>query len=211
MNYLSSKSRIILFVFILIPVFCLAKIDPLKGYSQIVTKKSKPNVNLVSKDTAFTKLSSVEATESNLTMEDSVVAYSGDQLLLSNYKLFKFKSKNSNPKQYSIKIYSMCDCWGFKKFIFVPQISVMDKAGKTIEKKEVESKFLYPEVDSRMSLQKTWVTESTTEQNISIVVYSDNSQLNTDVFKFVMLPVFLPINIKTSLVGDFYIKIEELK
>ncbi|MEZ9525666.1 hypothetical protein [Enterovibrio norvegicus] len=49
----------------------------------------------------------------------------------SHYKLFEFKA--SKGENFRIRIFSKCDCLGFRKFILVPELYVADANGSIIE------------------------------------------------------------------------------
>ena len=191
---------------------CSPKMTPLIGYNAINNRDDDKSIfEKIAKDS--TKVNRLININSNflasLTIYDPIITYNNSPILLSNYKLFHFHKTTS--KGYTITLTSMCDCFGFHKYMFIPNIIVFNKNGNIIKSEEISNRFDYPKMSDPLSNIKTWKIDNNVEGDISVLVYSNNSKLDSKIFRFIMIPLPISVYIKSSLIGDFYIKVEENK
>lgn len=186
---------------------CSRKIIPSEGYNQI---KNKNAVTLFeSKNSTPEKIKVNKDFKDALTLNDSVLYY--DDSIKSNYKNFVFDLKPD--KNYKIKVSSLCNCVGFKKYMFVPKIA-QGNLDNRIDTKLDSIYFNYEK--GPLTLNKIWNIKSdglTENTKLEFILFSDNTKLSENVYRFIAtsfggIPV-MPINIKSTLIGDFVIKIEE--
>ncbi|SDS26742.1 hypothetical protein SAMN04487764_2724 [Gillisia sp. Hel1_33_143] len=189
---------------ILIFTSCSRKINPNEGYEQI---KSKNSVDLFEANNSIAKEIKVNADfKDKLSLDDSILYYNDS--IKSNYKNFTFDLKAD--KKYKIKVSSLCNCAGLKKYIFIPKIATGNVNSRI--NLELDSTYFNYE-KGPLTLNKVWslksngLTENTT---MEFLLFSDNEKLSENVFKFIVTSFgAIPVNIKSTLVGNFIIEIEE--
>lgn len=196
----------------IVTISCSKKVIPLEGYKALLNKKFAERIEDIDlQRTTDLKMNSPR--DSELKLEDSVFKY--DETLLSNYEVFKFKALPS--KKYRIIIYSYCDCLGFKKYLFDPEIKVINQSGEPVNIK-LESRYFNPK-SSPLAYDKSWVTEQQLEGDYYVILYANTSKLQQAIYSSVvtaytgmLAPVFaipVPVNIKSTLVGNFRIQIQD--
>lgn len=177
---------------------------PNDGYHQINQKKA---VTLVESNKSIaTLLTANENYKNELTLNDSVFKYNDS--LKSNYQKFNFKVRPN--KKYRIKISSLCDCGGFKKYMFIPQI-ITDNLKNRIITESDSTYFNYEH--GPLTLNKVWHIKDDVikeKAEFEFLLVSDNSRLSEKIYKFIINPMgIVPVNVKSTLTGKFVIKIEE--
>ena len=189
---------------IIIFTSCAKKIIPSEGYTQI-NKNQAVSIFETNKSIANT-LTINEDYKNELTLKDSVIKYNDS--LKSNYQKFNFKVKSG--KNYKIKVSSLCDCSGFKKFIFIPQIVTGNLNNSLIA--ESDSTYVNYE-KGPLTFNRVWhlkndkLNENT---EFEFLLLSDNTRLSENIYRFIINPIgFIPINVRSTLTGKFIIKIEE--
>ena len=210
---MNVKSLFNFLLVILILASCSKKIIPNEGYILIKGKKS---ANILDIDRSNAKqLIPNNNFKDKLILSDSVLIYNDS--IKSNYKKFYLELKPK--KKYKIKVSSLCNCAGFKKYMFIPDISSVNKNDKFITKLD-STYFNYEK--GPLTLNRVWnvqfgnITENT---KFEFLLFSDNTNLSEKVYKFftntagvvnnVFIPIAVPINIKSTLVGKFVVKVEE--
>lgn len=202
----------LLSVLVLLMFSCASKVVPIAGY-EIIKKTANP----ISINNTWTKTNVTLVTakdySADLKLNDSVLVYSDS--LFSNYKTYMFNAIKS--KSYKITVSSLCDCFGFKKYMFNPEIYVMNSFGIPVELSQQPFHFGYEK--GPLTLTKQWTFNLKAGENYYFTLFSNNKRLQTDIYKFiagsvsatggVIVPVVVPINVKSSLVGNYVIKIEE--
>ena len=183
---------------------CSKKMAPQEAYAALRQKKASspfeavPTIRLdLDKDYKF-----------SLTDTDSVFLCDDSNQRYSYYKNFNIPLKSRT--KYKLSISSLCDCAGFKKYMFIPVLLVTSN----IDKKEVSKH--QPELDSfdyrfgPLSMNFTYIINSESYSNYKIIVFSANQGLGE---KVCSIPVIgLPnIDVKATVIGKFHIKIEEIK
>lgn len=190
--------------FLIIFSSCAKKIIPDEGYHQI------NNINSVSifesNMSIATALTANEDYKNELTLNDSVIKYNDS--LKSNFQKFNFKVKPG--KNYKIKVSSLCNCSGFKKFMFIPQIVTGNLNYSSI----IESDSTYVNYEKGpLTFNRVWnLKNDELKENteFEFLLLSDNTKLSENVYRFIVNPIaFVPINVKSTLTGKFIIKIEE--
>jgi hypothetical protein len=189
---------------ILIFTSCSRKIIPSEGYNQI---KSKNSVNLFEANNSIAKEIKVNTNlRDKLTLNDSVLYYNDS--IKSNYKNFAFDLKPH--KKYKIKVSTLCNCAGFKKYIFIPKIAIGNVNIRI--NLELDSTYFNYE-KGPLTLNKVWNLKSdglTENTKLEFLLFSNNEKLSENVFKYIVTSIgAIPVNIKSTLVGDFIIEIEE--
>lgn len=197
MNY---KLIIILVLFTLFG--CSKKITPLEAYKNLKENRT------VSTRIPTSPLSINENHKSELKSSDSVMTFGeNEKKIYTNYKGFNFDLESN--KKYKLTISSICDCFGFRKYIFIPLASILDHNGMTIKMEELPDSFDYQQ--GPISLNKTWIIDNVENGNYKLYIASNNMNLDQSLYKFLTYPVPLTINVKTSTGGKFNISIEEIK
>lgn len=202
---MSLKFYITLFSTALCLLSCSRKINPAAGYSQIKTQKSQPINTITGGNTQTVETN--KAINVSLSLTDSVLVY--NDTVFSNYKSFSFKTKPG--KSYTIKISSLCDCFGFKKYLFNPEIQILNDQNKKTELQPDSSFFDYKY--GPLALNKEWKISSS-EPTVSFLVFANNQNLSKDIHSLtatVYYPVVIPLSVKIqeSLAGYFVLRIEE--
>lgn len=208
--------RIVFFLFaICISILsCAKKINPIIGYNQI---KSRKAINLFEENIVESKkIDFNKDFKSKLTLNDSVLLYL--DTISSNYQKYSIVLKPN--KKYKIKVSSLCDCAGFKKYMFIPQVFPVNIGKETIKTKPDTTYFNYEK--GPLTLNKVWVIQNEnliTETEYDFFIFSDNRNLTDKIYKFIgtsvgvsnnfVMPVIVPISIKSSLIGNFYLRVEE--
>ena len=185
---------------------CSKKIVPVEGYQFISNEKNIGEIEDIDLAKSI-NLSSFRPQDLQLNLADSVIRY--NETFVSNYKIFKFKATPS--KKYRIIVYSYCDCWGLKKYLFDPNIKIIDENRELVLFRLVSYDF-NPN-NAPLFYRKEWMTEQEMTGNCYIILYSNNSKLQENIATIIAdvytgmstVPVPVPINIKSSLVGDFRI------
>ena len=181
---------------------CAKKLVPNEGYHQINSKKA---VNIFESNKSIaTALTVNEDYKNELTLNDSVLKYNDS--MKSNYQKFNFKVRPG--KNYKIKVSSLCNCAGFKKFIFIPQIIT----GNSNNSRIVESDSTYINYEKGpLTFNSVWnLKNDELKENTAFefLLLSDNTRLSESIYSFIVNPIaFVPINVKST--GKFLIKIEE--
>lgn len=196
MNY---KHIIILFMFVIFG--CARKTTPLEAYKYL-----KENRN-TSKQIPTTGLKLNENYKFELKTSDSVMTYGEKEKIYTNYKGFNFDLEAN--KKYKITISSICDCFGFRKYIFIPLASVLDKNGTITKMNEQPDTFDYRH--GPLSLNKIWIIDNVASGNYKLYLASNNNNLDQNLYKYFTTPVPMMINVKSSAGGKFNISIEEIK
>lgn len=189
---------------ILILVSCAKKIIPNEGYNKINNKRA---INLLELDKSNAKLLTPNIDyENELTLNDSIIKYNDS--LKSNYQKFIFEVRTD--KKNKIKVSSLCNCSGLKKYLFIPQIIIENSNDKNIAESD-STYFNYEK--GPLTLNRVWnIDNDILKENkkIELLLFSDNSKLSENIYKFIVNPVgFVPINVKSTLNGKYIIKIEE--
>lgn len=207
------KKIILILVTILFFNSCAKKINPFDGYQQIKNKKS---INILEEKKNAPKEILVNTDiKGKLTLNDSVLTY--HDTILSNYQIFSVEIKPS--KKYKIKVSSLCNCAGFKKYMFIPQVN----PAKYYENISIKTDSVYYNYEKGpLTLNKIWKVQSdsiTNNTKFEFLLYSDNRNLSDKIYKFtsssmvvsnnIAVPVIVPVNIKSTLIGDFYVIVEE--
>ncbi|MCF6182463.1 hypothetical protein [Lutibacter sp.] len=135
----------------------------------------------------------------------------------SNYQKFSLELKPN--KKYKIKVSSLCNCAGFKKYMFIPQISTINKNDNIFTKLD-STYFNYEK--GPLTLNRVWNIQfdnRTKNTKFEFLLFSDNTNLFEKIYKFitntagfvnnVFIPIVIPINVKSTLVGKFVVKVEE--
>ncbi len=156
-------------------------------------------------------ITNVEA-KFELTLSDPVLKY--DEFSYSNYKTFSFKA--DSLKEYTITVSSLCDCLGFNKYMFIPELIVFNENGEII-KTNLDKTYIGGEKMRPISLIKQWKVNMSSNTNYNILLYSNNDYLQKKIFytvsssptfdRDVYVPFFFGM-VKSSLIGKFYIEIE---
>ncbi len=196
-----------------ISISCSKKIVPLAGYGTIKREMRAVDVNkitFISKENISLNVDY----EFKLNLSDSILVYK--DTIYSNYKTFSFKINRG--KTYAISVFSLCDCWGFKKYMFNPEAIVSNDFGEKLDLKQTSVKFGYDK--GPLSLDKKWTLTSKTDGNIYLSVFSNNESLQKDLYNFiatgvaysgtVFIPLVIPVSVKSSLIGEFVIRVDEL-
>lgn len=207
------KKIILILVTILFFTSCTKKINPFDGYQQIKNKKS---INILEEKKIDPKEILVNTSiKGKLTLNDSVLTY--HDTILSNYQIFSVEIKPG--KKYKIKVSSLCNCAGFKKYMFIPQVN----PAKYYENITTKTDSVYYNYEKGpLTLNKVWKVQSdsvTNNTKFEFLLYSDNRNLSDKIHKFtsssmavsnsIVVPVIVPINIKSTLIGDFFVIVEE--
>jgi len=200
----NMKKNFYFILIILILVSCAKKIIPNEGYNQINSKRA---IDLLELDKSKAKLLTPNNDyENELTLNDSVLKYNDS--LKSNYQKFIFKARPD--KKYKIKVNSLCNCSGLKKYLFIPQIIIKNSSNRNITESDT-TYFNYEK--GPLSLNRVWNIENDIlkeNKEIELLLFSDNSKLSENIYKFILNPIgFVPINVKSTLNGKYIIKIEE--
>jgi hypothetical protein len=183
---------------------CAKKIIPSEGYNQINNSKA---VNIFESNKSVAKaLTANEDYKNELTLSNSVIKYNDS--LKSNYQKFNFKVKPG--KNYKIKVSSLCNCSGFKKFMFIPQIVTGNLNNSNIA--ESDSTYINYE-KGPLTFNRVWNLKSeelNENTEFEFLLFSDNTKLSENIYRFIINPIaFVPLNVKSTLTGKFVIKIEE--
>jgi hypothetical protein len=193
--------KLIIVLVLFITCGCSRKTTPIESY-----KILKENRTL-SSHIPTSPIVLNESHEFELKISDSVMTYGEKEKIYTNYKVYNFDLKSN--KKYRLTISSICDCFGFKKYIFIPLASILDQNGRTIKMEELPDSFDYR--NGPLSLNKTWIINNTADGNYKLYVASNNTNLDQSLYKFLTTPVPMTINIKSSIGGKFKISIEEIK
>lgn len=206
------KWHLLVFLICFLSISCSKKILPIAGYEKIKMNTRAVEVNKIT----FTNAENINPNNDykfNLNLNDSILVYK--DTIYSNYKTFSIKT--SKEKNYSISIYSICDCWGFKKYMFNPEVLVSNSLGEKLDLKLNLVKFGYDK--GPLSLNKKYTLTSSTDRIIYLTVFSNNETLQKDLYKFIVagaafsksvfVPIVVPVGVKSSLIGDFFIRIDE--
>ena len=210
---MNTKYSLFFLLIVLVLTACSKKIIPNEGYIRITNKESVNLININKSNT--TQLLANNSFKNKLTLNDSVLTYNDS--IKSNFQKFSIELKPE--KKYSIKVSSLCNCAGFKKYMFIPLISPINKKDTFLTKLD-STYFNYEK--GPLTLNRIWSvkTDNITENTkFDFLLYSDNSNLSEKVHKFVtntsgivnnvFIPIAIPINIKSTLVGKFVVKVEE--
>jgi hypothetical protein len=205
------KNIFIALLLIAILSSCSRKLNPAIGYQQIKLQPKAINIDELGKR----KLNAIPLgrfQKNSLNLEDSILIYKDG--IYSNYKIFSFKALPS--RTYTVKVNSQCDCGGFKKYLFNPEIRIINDHGDLIESKIDTSYFGIN--NSPMFLNKSWIVRTDEETNCNVILYSNNEALGEDVYNIVattvvytggiFIPLAIPISIKSTLIGDFVILVK---
>ena len=193
---------------------CAKKINPLEGYKAI---KNKNATNLFENNsTEKTKIEANKSYKNTLTLNYSVLYYM--DTITSNYHKYSIDLKPN--KKYKIKISSLCDCAGFKKYMFIPEVYPENTVSETITIKLDSVYFNYEK--GPLTLNKTWKINTETITKVTpfnFYLFSDNRKLGEKMHKFnatsiglasnIIIPIVAPIVIKSTLVGKFHVIVEE--
>lgn len=194
--------KVIIFLAIFIICGCSRKTNPIEAYRNLKENRT------LSTHIPTEPLSLNENHKLELKVSDSVMTYGeNEKKTYTNYKGYNFTLESN--KKYKLTISSICDCFGFKKYMFIPLASILDQNGMTIKTEELSDTFDYRY--GPLSLNKTWIIENTMNGNYKLYLASNNKNLNESIYKFFTNPVPMTINIKSTTVGKFTIRIEEIK
>ncbi|MDO6737462.1 hypothetical protein [Wenyingzhuangia sp. 2_MG-2023] len=200
------KKTLSYLIIILVISSCSRKINPTTAYSEL-------KVNEVKKDNLIlTELELNNPIKAELKIEDNVMS---NDSVLSYYHEYKYTPNKT--KNYSVEIFSLCNCFGFKKYIFNPNIKILDKNNNEIKNKIETISYDYQK--GPISFNKKWTFESVKNEPLTIIIYSENNKLGEPIHKFeayttsfaagMIIPIVAPITIKSSLVGKYYIELTE--
>lgn len=190
---------------------CSRKMSPVVGYQQIKLQPKAIKIDELAKKN-LTAIPLGRFQKNSLSLNDSILIYKDG--IYSNYKIFSFKALPH--KTYTIKVNSQCDCGGFNKYMFNPEIRIINDRGELIESKIDTSYFGIN--NSPMFLNKSWIVKPDEETNCNVILYSNNEALGEDIYNTVattvvysggiFIPLAIPISIKSTLIGDFVILVK---
>ncbi|WP_146819019.1 hypothetical protein [Flavobacterium noncentrifugens] len=184
---------------------CSPKIKPAEAYKMLQGKYIK-NDNQTS---TARQLELEKDYADELNSGDSVFVSDTKNHLYSYYKVYNIRLETD--KKYKISLSSLCDCWGFKKYLFIPAVIGFDQqenpADAKLEKENVDFGYEF----GPLSLNTSYILDSNYGGNFNFFVFSANKDLNQELYTFLTLPIPIPVKVKSTLVGKFHIKIEELK
>ena len=210
---MNTKYSLFFLLIVLVLTACSKKIIPNEGYIRITNKESVDLIKINKSNTI--QLLANNNFKNKLTLNDSVLIYNDS--IKSNFQKFSIELKPE--KKYRIKVSSLCNCAGFKKYMFIPLISPINKKDTFFTKLD-STYFNYEK--GPLTLNRIWNVKSdniTENTKFDFLLYSDNSNLSEKVYKFVtntsgivnnvFIPIAIPINIKSTLIGKFVVKVEE--
>ncbi|NJB81903.1 lipoprotein [Wenyingzhuangia aestuarii] len=200
------KKSLSYLVLIVLLSACAKKINPVTAYSELtVSAVQKEKLPIV-------ELALDKPLKAELKLEDNVMA---NDSILSYYHEYTYTPNET--KNYTVEIFSLCNCFGFKKYIFNPTIKVVDKNHQEI--KQVLETQSYDYQKGPISLNKKWRFTGVKNQPITIVVFSDNYALEKPIHQFkatstsfasgMIIPIVAPIKLKATLVGKYYIELSQ--
>lgn len=111
-----------------------------------------------------------------LQMQDSVIVIESENTWLSNYQLFAFPAKGNQA--YQLRIKSICDCLGARKYMFFPQITVVSDEGKSMKLDLLDEKMIEPQGVTPIHLQQTYSFRPPTTSSYYLFIYAKNNILN---------------------------------
>ena len=200
------KKTLTYLILILVISSCSRKINPITAYSELKVSEVKKD-NLI-----LTELELDNPIKAELKLEDNVMS---NDSVLSYYHEYRYIPNET--KNYSVEVFSLCNCFGFKKYIFNPNIKILDK--NNIEIKNNIETISYDYQKGPMSLNKKWTFKALKNEPVTIIIYSDNNKLGEPIHKFeasttslaggMIIPVVAPITLKSTLVGKYYIELTE--
>ncbi|MGO4912079.1 hypothetical protein [Leeuwenhoekiella sp. W20_SRS_FM14] len=191
---------------------CAAKLNGLQAYQDLINRE--PIIDFKSylpEETPLLK--SNTDYKFSLKVEDPVLIYKADSLTRSNFKMLQFAPKPDSI--YRISVYSLCDCLGIKKQLFVPQMRLTDIEGNSFKANLVAQKIDYPKKSKAkaLSFMREYVLVDSLPETLRIYIYSDNSRPGQEVDKFSvntlagLFPLTIPFSLKSTTVGDFVIRV----
>lgn len=177
------------------------KTPPMVKYNKIKEVESPISLNLISRD-SNDSISKNIGTKFKLKITDSVLVYKDGTSLYSNYK--KIVLKASSNKKYSVSVYSFCDCFGFRKYMFTPKIRVLDKHGNFVKTILFWNEIDYLYFAKPISYNRNWIIDQEVDGDLTLIIYSDNIALNRKVENLLLS------SIKSTTVGKFMLTVHEI-
>ena len=194
-------------------VICLllasCKALPEANYGKLIYKWSKSRTisDIINYD-APVSLYLNEDHNDNLSLSDSILKINSTLSYLTNYKLFK--SYGIAGRKYKVTLYGICDCYGFRKYLFKPLLAIYDSEGNLIATQIVRHDIImftseyshtlpfHTDLEWEFTLQKTG--------DFKIVVFSYNEGIGngTKDKDLIQYPGY-----SFNIVGDFMIAIQE--
>jgi hypothetical protein len=193
------------FLVCLVIVSCKAL--PETNYKKLLKNraKSKTIYEILKSDNYISLPLNIEHTNS-LRLTDSIILMRDSAL--SNYKMFK--SHGVTGKKYKLTLYSLCDCFGFRKYIFNSLIAIIDTDGKPVEPKLIKKEVRMPDQYSSLPLHVDfeWEYSIPKSGDYWILVFSKYTNIQaSDSQTKALIP--WP-TIKANIKGDFMITIQEI-
>jgi len=195
---------VILFIFTF--TGCSRKSYPIAEYHQLTGRNAKPYTKQGNKTVDNTLLLSKKY-RFTLSPKDSVFVYQQyETKILSNYK--EFFIDVVPEKNYKITVHSLPDTHITRnKYLFKPYTLIFDKENKII--KVTSAKDEFTGMREEPGLKRTITFNSGNAEQAAIVLFSDNNELDKEIYTFTLN--FVTFKYKTATTGDFHITIEEIK
>lgn len=199
-----------LFEYFILCIFLIGcKTLPETNYQKIL---KRTDVRLTSeevlKDSSIITLNLNTEFRSTLDASDHLVAYLDQQPnYFSYYKHFRFKA--IEKKKYKLTIYSFCDCFGFRKFVFEPESKIISSDGSVLSKTLIKKDCVMPDNNTEMPfhiiVEWEFITPKSEEYNI--IIFANNDYRGKDINVNLLIKA-LEI-LKTNVKGSFMISISE--
>lgn len=142
-------------------------------YDKKLSESNSINIeNVVFENPKAIKLN--ESYKYHLSESDKSLSYI-DSLKSINSFYHTLKSNFIRPGRYQIEILSLCNCFGFNKFVFIPMIEIPNKKHSITL---TESEVLNENWKYGWRIRKVWEVQTKLSGNLEIVLYSDNSGLD---------------------------------
>ena len=199
---------------LLILTSCAQKLNGLKAYNEL---QNRETVDAFRGNTTQTipVLKVNEEYKFSLKTEDPILVYKTDSLIRSNFKQFKVLTKPDS--RYRISIYSICNCMGFKKQVFVPQLHICDEKGNIYKPVLIEEKIDYPKGSKAkaISVMQEYGLKNPLPATLYLTVFADNENLDKRVDRLNVsgisgfIPYTIPLSLKSTTNGEFVIQVKE--
>lgn len=95
--------------------------------------------------------------------------------LRGNFEIIEFKKDGQGPVR--INVQSLCDCFGFNKYVMVPKIFLADATGALVNVESLRSYVASPTWSKPASVISGWYVANLNGGRYKLLVMADNSQI----------------------------------
>jgi len=170
-------------------------------YSNISnTQTSVTPIEASRKDTSLS-ISTGEEIEIEITESDNILLNNN---IYGNFKVISLVTPD--PQSLTIVIRSLCDCFGYNKYILVPNIRIFNANQDALDITLVERQVLTPDDSFPASILYRYNSKNIPSGKYKIVIWADNSNLNKNIAELqgsALMPiggnVYIPIDSKYNI------------